>query len=302
MKKIIYRVKPGIYFKLLFFVACCFAYADGYSQRPELCGGYKIDTAALSRALRYEKSHAYSLSGPSYLIRVYLHIIRNDDGSNAGATETQVQSELNQLAISYSPANICFIKMGLNYINNSTLNTMHIDDPNITLLSTYNIPGCLNIYYHNEIVGYGGYSYGVPGTFCSIKTGNLGAFTTSHEVGHCLGLLHTFEPAYGYEDIDGSNGASTGDLIADTPADPWVYLTRSCFPALTCVYSGTCTDPKGQTNFNPPYRNTMGYWYVACPDYRNQNAVETSGQFNRIYGICLLILAYRAVNLLQMLF
>ncbi|HEX5153099.1 MAG TPA: T9SS type A sorting domain-containing protein [Parafilimonas sp.] len=283
MKNIIYLMKSQLYLKLPVCIVCCFICISAYCQKPEFCGTYKINTSALSNALEYEKSNVNKALSTHYLIRVYLHIIRNDDGSNAGATEAQVQSEFNELMLSYSPANICFIEMGLNYINNSTLNTMHANNASsVALLKTYNIPNCVNIYYHQEIVGAGGTAYNIPNTFCSIKTSNLGTFSTSHEVGHCFGLLHTFEPAYGYEDIDGTNGSTTADLISDTHADPWAYLGQSCFPYLGCVYNGTCKDPKGQTNFNPPYYNTMCYWYVACPDYRDRNALETTGQFNRI--------------------
>ena len=42
-----------------------------------------------------------------------------------------------------------------------------------------------------------------------------------HEMGHLFGLLHTFEGS-GVENVDGSNCDLVGDLICDTPADPYI--------------------------------------------------------------------------------
>src|SRR5262249_14375421 len=153
---------------------------------------------------------------------VYFHICTDDNGSNAAATEAQIKSELNTLVSDYQPNNICFINMGLNYVKSTAINQM--TTINSSLLTPYLVPNCINYFYQRQVGGAGGTAYSIPNTFCSIVSGNIGAgHTISHETGHCFGLLHTHETAYGYEKIDGSNSSSTGDQITDTPADPYAY-------------------------------------------------------------------------------
>ena len=247
-------------------------------DQPKGCGNYIIDNAALMQALSYESSNSNRSSASLFTIRVYFHICRNDNGTNAGATLAQLKSEFNEMIGDFAPDNICFISMGQNMIDNTTVNT----NPTAALLNPYLIPGCLNIFYHALIPGYGGNAWSIPNTFCSVARGNIGAgHTTSHEVGHCLGLLHTFEPAFGFEKINGSNATTAGDQITDTPADPYAYIGQGCFNYSGCNYNGNCTDPNGATNFSPPYNNTMAYWPIALGSACT-NPVFTAGQFTRV--------------------
>lgn len=256
-------------------------------RQPKSCGSYTIDAAALSKALYSESINANDQLTTSYSIRVYFHICRDNDGSNAGATESQIQNEFNDLVTAFAGDGICFINMGLNYIDNSTLNNFNTASE--SLLATYLVPNCINIFYHDVLTNasgsaIGGSAYNIPNTYCSIANGNIGIGNTiAHEIGHCFGLLHTFEPAYGYENINGSNSSTSADKITDTPADPYAYNSMTCFSysGLTCLYTGTCADPNGAKNFSPPYVNNMAYWPVVLwPCYLS--IVFTSGQYTRI--------------------
>jgi len=133
--------------------------------------------------------------------------------------------------------------------------------------------------------GYGGIALGgIPGTYFLIAKGNIGdGVTVGHEMGHSLGLLHSFEKAFGYERIDGTNASNTGDRITDTPADPYAYTDTSCFSvnATGCLYTGTCSDPAGARNFTPPYNNLMSYWSSGC--YPGQ--FLTNGQFTNVNSV-----------------
>lgn len=246
---------------------------------PKVCGNYVIDREALNEALYFESFAANRMQATAYTIRVYFHICRDDNGANVAATEAQVRSEFNELIADYAPDNICFISMGLNYIYNTTVN----NNPTQALLTSYLIPGCINIFYHYTMPGVGGNAWTIPNTFCSIDRSNLGdGHTTSHEVGHCLGLLHTFEPVNGYEMINANNAAISADLIADTPADPYAYSGQGCFGSSGCSYNGNCTDPNGATNFSPPYSNIMAYWPVQLAATCNQPLVFTPNQYTRV--------------------
>jgi hypothetical protein len=221
------------------------------------------------------------------LIRVYFHICRNDDGTNAAATETQIQSEFNQLAADYAPGNICFVNMGLEYINSTTLNNNMSSDIG-SLLALYLVPDCLNIFYRAVVEDgdLGGKTYyKSDSVFCSIARGNIGFQTISHEIGHCFGLLDTYDTAHChingkpcYEAINGDNLVEAGDQIKDTPADPYAYKGQSCFATNFCCYIGFCTDPNGQSNFTPPYTNLMAAWW----QFGYGNLTLTPGQYEKV--------------------
>ncbi len=292
------KMRTGNLTKKGFLLSCIFFSLIAHSQEPKTCGPYKINQAAFDKALQFEKSKsqaAQNALSSTILMRVYFHIVTDDDGTNAAATVAQISNEFNTLASNYSPDNLCFLNAGFNHINSTFLNNnFNADTDPASDFDSYQIPNCINIFYMKTIngsnascggsCGYGGIALGgIPGTYCLISSGNIAqGQTISHEVGHCMGLLHTFEPVNGYEDIDGSNSTTAADLIGDTPADPFAYKAKNntCFTSSNqCTYNGTCTDPKGQTNYSPPYTNLMAYWWANSCYFALQ---ITSNQFTRV--------------------
>lgn len=103
----------------------------------------------------------------------------------------------------------------------------------------------------------------------------------AHEMGHCLGLFHTFEDdlvlntgcqtpiTYNScpELVDGSNCTTCGDFVCDTPAD---HLDYDCD-----TYVGTATDANGDL-YDPLPHNIMTYTQAL---YRHE---LTQGQVDRI--------------------
>ncbi|SRR6266700_548490 len=275
----------------LVMTGCCFMAA---AQAPLFCGDYTVDTAALRKAKAFETQNAGNrLQATTRLIRIYFHVLSCDDGTFTAATTAQINSEFNTLVADYQPDNICFINGGIDFINNTKLDTnftVKVDDN--ALFDQYRVANCINVFYLNKIkgnnpscsnnCGIGGTSLSVPNTFCLISSGNIGqGQTISHEVGHCMGLLHTFETVFGTENINGSNSGNAGDQVTDTPADPYAYNAQPCFATTVnqCVYTGTCKDPNNASNFSPPYTNLMAYWWAnGC--YANLTA--TNGQYTRV--------------------
>jgi len=83
-----------------------------------------------------------------------------------------------------------------------------------------------------------------------------------HEFGHFFGLYHTFErDQFGKELISGTNCASAGDMICDTPSDPGpvyeVYVNYS-----KCEMVGY-KDLDEKVNYKPLINNYMSY-YKPC--------------------------------------
>ena len=298
MKKILSISKNRFAFIVIFtgmLMGATASFETGYSQTPNPlpCGNYTIDTVALNKALAFEAKTKNGLTPgvlTQYLIRIYFHICRDDDGSNAAATTAQIAKEFDTLVVAYHSFNICFLFCGVDYVNSTKINDNYFypTDPN-SLFAPYQIPNCINSFYMKNIggnnaacgCGYGGITIGgIPGTLFLVDDGNIGSRTVAHETGHCLGLYHTFENFKGQEDIDESNCSTAGDLICDTKADPYVYknnTSNKCFSVTgnPAVYNGTCTDPNGASNYSPPYTNLMSYWGYP-------NALITNGQYTRV--------------------
>ena len=229
--------------------------------QPKKCKSPTINLQSQQRAETWTMQR-----GPlvvNKLVRVYFHIIRSDSGISPAATVDQINNEFAILIADYAAYNICFANVGFDFINSTALN--YDLDPDVQadvdMLLPFLVPNCINIFYHKVLAGYGGNAYNIPNTFCSIDDDNIGFYRTiSHEVGHCLGLLHTFEPVYGEEYISGTGCSTRGDRVCDTQADP--YTTSACFSASSCNYTGSCQDPSGATNYSPPYQNIMSYWAI----------------------------------------
>lgn len=269
-----------------------------YAQGPLPCGKYRIDTVAENKARQYRLTNANRLAVVNSLVRVYFHILKNDDGTNAAITTQQLATEFTTLLASYAANNICFLNAGVDSINNTFLNTLFNadDDPTGTFFSPYQVPGCINVFYTSVIkgnnpscnppCGYGGIALGgIPGTFFLVGRSNIASGSTiSHEMGHSLGLLHTFESIFGFENINGSNASTTGDRVADTPADPYAFQGLPCYVVANCTYNGICPDSNNATNYAPPYTNLMGYWWTTLNTNNltcYPNLPATNGQFDR---------------------
>ncbi len=253
------------------------------AQQPLECGKYIINNSANALAEQFGATHRSPLI-VNNMVRVYFYIVADNDGSNAAATPAQIENEFSQLINDYAANNLCFANMGFRYIYSTNINNnINCDNPaSYSALNPWLVPNCITVFFQQALGAngggsYGGNAYAIPNTFCSVATGNINqGRTTSHEVGHCLGLLHTFEPANGFENINGNNCSTTGDRVCDTPSDPWAR--GACFSRSGCSYTGNCIDGNGATNFSPPYTNIMSYWWGGGCVPTN----FTAGQYARV--------------------
>lgn len=136
------------------------------------------------------------------------------------------------------------------------------------------------IHVIDAYVPFAGGTAGFPGNIQWITMYPMNAQTLAHELGHNFGLYHTFS-TFGHpitqELVNGANCDTTGDLVCDTPADPY---PQSSFDS--CRYTGTATDANGDP-YQPDVFNIMSYYQAANLGCGPENI--SLGQAERMQGI-----------------
>ncbi len=243
------------------------------------------------------------MGGPD-TIPVVVHIIHN--GGNANISANQVFMALENLNDAFanqapydpntgSPVNIRFClassdpggnpSNGIVRVQSPLTNvTMETQDLNLKNLSRWDPTRYINIWVVNEITslslgpGVSGYAFlpaahGLPEDGIVNEANYFGTSPSSskvfiHEVGHYLGLYHTFEGG-----CINNNCMLDGDKVCDTPPD------NSTSPANCGASVNTCTSDEDDTSTNNPFRpvslgglgdqpdmiiNYMDYGYQVC--------------------------------------
>lgn len=203
-------------------------------------------------------------------IPVVMHVIRDNNG-NGNVTNTQAMNQLQVLNDAYAGTGFSFVGQALyRYDNTNAFNNCYNSNWENAIKSRLAVDPArtLNIYTCNPAGGILGWAYfpnsfpesnylhGVVLLYSTVPGGtaapyNLGD-TGTHEVGHYLGLYHTFQGGCG----------GSGDQVADTPAE--------ASPAYGCpVGRDTCASPGVD-----PIFNFMDYTDDACMDEFTQGQVD----------------------------
>ncbi|AYQ35369.1 GEVED domain-containing protein [Runella sp. SP2] len=226
-------------------------------------------------------------------IPIKAHILRRTDGTGG--------LSIADLNIALAQVNSYYINVGSglqfyfcgspNYVNNTTFYDYDNTEES-PLCNANDVTNAINVYFPNTIqfgsLAVSGYAY-FPSTLAStnrlfVQASNATDLRTfTHELGHYFNLLHTFQGSTdpnlaNRELVQGGNCATKGDLVCDTPADPY---GRDSVSLLGCSYTGTARDPQNQL-YNPSLSNIMSYYPIACGN------TFTAGQMNRISGGVLL--------------
>ncbi len=193
-------------------------------------------------------------------IPVAMHVVRSNTGQ-WDVTDTQIANQIAVLNGAYASTNFRFSLASTDRTNNTAWSQHTMGSANETAMKTalaISPATTLNFYSCNIGGGLLGYAtfpwsyaensvmHGVVCLYSSFPGGtavpyNLGD-TGTHEVGHFVGLYHTFQ--------GGCNG--NGDFVADTPAE--------ASPAFGCPTGrNTCTSPG-----NDPIENFMDYTDDSC--------------------------------------
>ena len=273
--------------KYLLFIVFLFALTDGYAQyNTRECA--TIDTAA--DFLSTIPPSSLQRRAGRKVMKMYIVIYADDNGTNQAISEETLKSEILFTNTIFNQGDICFVIAGIEF-RNSTVYNNPVTDPGNTNYSSQTVSDAFTVFIVRTIDGQTG-NNGVfgwvpstPSSYMVTRTAGFGVRRTFvHEMGHGLGLHHTFKGTGNqaadpgcHELVNGSNGSSCGDLVADTPADPYVrcgdVISGCSFP----YTAPACQDANG-SSYAPQMNNFMSYW----PNFGCNRTVFTAGQYDKM--------------------
>jgi hypothetical protein len=216
--------------------------------------------------------------GGPYYVGIKPHIVRQTDGT-LGLSEARYNQALADANLHFLGADIQFYTAGpIEYIDSNAfyydVNTLAEID---VLRQTNLVPNTINMYFtevldyeNGALCGISAFTFSTVQSIamrnsCTANDAGLGNHSTfSHEIGHYFDLFHTHETAFANELVNGSNCATAGDLVCDTPADP--TLGSSTVNSGTCTYTGSATDSNGDP-YVPDATQLMSYSLKHCRDH-----------------------------------
>ena len=200
----------------------------------------------------------------SVAVDVYFHVITDTSG-RGNLSDSEIQAQLDVLNQAYADTPFVFNKVSTNRVANNSWYTAGPGSSAENAMKSALRQGDatdLNVYTNNMGGGLLGWATfpsdyasnplddGVVVLYSSLPGGSAFPYnegdTATHEVGHWLGLYHTFQ--------GGCSGS--GDYVADTPAEK--------SPAYGCpVNRDSCTKGKSADGLDP-ITNFMDYTDDAC--------------------------------------
>lgn len=279
-----------------------FRYAKCYTDKLSDTGYYMPhadEFLARTLAQRRLANPLDDFSAP-YYVRVFIRIAREDDGTLPGCTMETALQNFNEMNAQYNAHNICFQLVGMDYVNDSYLNNFNssanLDQvyPDYIKNNNLDVDGAVTIFIHYNFLfnsGSSGNAYGIPNNFLSVARWAVNSGTVhsifGHEMGHCLGLYHTFQRQNGVQEAVTRNAgnscyncATDGDLCCDTPAD---YTdSQDNTSSTTCNYNGSATNSCDGLQYNPSTINIMSYQPWSCISFTS--TALTTNQRTRMHA------------------
>ena len=211
----------------------------------------------------------------SPVIPVYVHRIHASNGTGGAVTSQQINNQIQILNAAYASSGFSFQLQSVDDTNNDTWYTCSGGACETAMKTALHKGGsnALNLYSNNMgggLLGWATFPWqyasaptmdGVVVLFSSFPGGSAAPYnlgdTATHEVGHWMGLYHTFQ--------GGCNGQ--GDGVSDTPAEK--------SPAFGCPVGRDSCVGKRAPGLDP-IDNFMDYTDDACMD------TFTAGQDSRM--------------------
>jgi hypothetical protein len=236
------------------------AVEDGRNCRTEeLTAEQVAEVEARFETQRAKQALGGVVTAQAVSIPVYFHVIRSSSGAG-GVTTTQINAQISELNKAFAGAGFSFTLAGTDYTNNDLWYTCSTAGCESKMKSALRkgTASALNFYTNNMGQGLLGWatfpwSYansptmdGVVVLQSSLPGGSTANYnegdTGTHEVGHWVGLYHTFQ----------GGCTSPGDSVNDTPYEA----------------SGASGCPTGRdtcsTTGVDPITNFMDYSYDSC--------------------------------------
>jgi hypothetical protein len=201
-------------------------------------------------------------------VAISAHIIRRSDGSG-GIPEQDIADAIAIANTYFTSSYLEFFLFTTTYIDNDDYYDF-VSSDEAMMGSDNDIPNTINIYFANSVGNgagafYCGYAYfpGGPDRILMDNECTPNGTVLTHELGHYFTLYHTHGKINGVltdEFVNGSNCATAGDELCDTPADPQLSYNNV---NASCIYTGNTTDANGDT-FVPDPTNVMSYSRDEC--------------------------------------
>ncbi len=219
------------------------------------------EASALSAAVNSWLKQSHTQAGGQ--IKVAFHVIYNPTTGEGNIPDSQIAAQIQTINTEYASAGFSFVLASTDRTGNSKWFGMTPGTRNEKLAKqtlAVDIPHRLNIYtcspgqsllgwsYFPNSYPEGDWHHGVVFHYGSVPGGYLTAYnegeTLTHEIGHYLGLYHTFQ----------GGCTAPGDYVDDTPYEASAYTGGQC-----SLQRDTCPAPGLD-----PISNYMDYSYDIC--------------------------------------
>ncbi|NQY10703.1 MAG: hypothetical protein HRT71_14480 [Flavobacteriales bacterium] len=208
---------------------------------------------------------------------ILMHVFLDKEGVSP-FDEADINNTIAALNTIFEPICASFNVCEYVYHPNWNYQVHNSDSDWVDIQVLYNRDNVINVYFVTDIdmpENVGGYAFGSITTAIGGGILVLDPGVLIHEMGHYFGLRHTFA-GNGIENVDGSNCTTAGDLICDTPADPFVKDDAQTDYHNNCIFDNVAkTDANGEY-YSPYINNVMSYYNGCSPEE------FTHGQYQRM--------------------
>lgn len=197
---------------------------------------------------------------------IHAHVVL-DSTRVSRVNEEDLEKVLEEVNVAFDPICAQFKLCRLDSIDNYNYQRFTLGDQVFEEMRSRNhVENRINLYIVAEIMdswcGFAGVgNIGNPKD-ASVVVACLDGPTLIHELGHLFGLLHPFH-GNREELVDGSNCRTAGDLICDTPADPYQVGDDASAYVRGCEFVSLLTDANGDF-YQPLVGNYMAYYPSEC--------------------------------------